>query len=528
MNYDNEHDFPDDFDEEEFESDFSDEDFVNEKGIPVIPHAFMMTPEGPTPMSVHKLIDQLSKMQTTLVCELFDGQYLVHILGKFNIRGAEETDHKILLECKENPSYKGERTVNIFEVYEYLDTTNFLNFMISKVFKLTVFGHEGITLQMQISPTKTGTDAKIMIMIDTMVCSDWVYDALNSGDLYSTTNTGIITDIPNNPIMLKYTKTKSLYRPILHYDFAFGANNSGDVDFDIINIQKFYDFILKEYIEDAIKTFYPSYQDIPPYNIIKENLIRIEFICQSSGKLFHLRMLCTPAVIDTDIAGMTTRVESPHRYRYAINQYMVSCESIPNCKLETNTTIPTFPIPIPFIDRVSSSPVSQLVTYANVKRGIINDRGMEFEVISPIGILFALNRVLIDSSGLEGLKDIMRKTYQVYDLPSKITYVESYWKPFDSNILVNLDLTGGIKLRKYYGFINVNKQNSSALNFDDLYVMIDDELNDIFKITKEQYQSGEVRAIPCYENDTIRRYVLIGTYTPPKPTKKRRKLFGWW
>ena len=217
-----------------FPSDFENDEEENEgKEYPKFSgmQPFLMTPNGLIPIPNNISFDKLlHHKKIEPICSIFNGEYSIYLLSYL-----ENDSNRILLECKKNIEYKGNSNISLFDVYNYLNTTHFLNFLIAKKFKKCIWAYEGADIQIQIMTSDKESYSRLIIMIEPSECANWMIEYATN-DIYYTTYTSMNSTIPGIPIMVKVIKGKSYYEPIISYDITLGFSMNSFISLTLITV----------------------------------------------------------------------------------------------------------------------------------------------------------------------------------------------------------------------------------------------------------------------------------------------------
>ena len=471
--------------------------------------SFLITPKGPIPIPANISLEKLSKnINHGPCCSIFNGEYLIYLIDQVNEFG------KILLECKRNPEYSGNK-YSLFDVYQYFSKTHFLNFMLSKIFNKGIWAYEGADIQIQILHSKKDACGKMIILIQPSECPQWVFE-YGSSDVHYTSYTNITSQIPSVPLISKVIKGKSYYAPVISYDVTLGFTMNTKIDFDHINLSAFYNIIIGEYINDALSTFYPGHKQNLDLVEIGEKLIRVNFKIEHVNRLMNLKIICSPAVygsIDTNLS---------YKYSFIPDGHLISVNPINDRNINFGKEL------MAFSNKQCSSPVSQVISISTENFGIISHYCEDYYLIESFDVLFIPNR-LVGSNGYSRfpeLEDCPDRIFSNIDIiPSKHKEVIDYWKPKD-----DINIYNGTLNMKIYGFVNFIPKEILGKSYNELFEMISGELSKIIR-----YNRNEVNFINCYESFGICRVLIYSTSkndtntdnTLPDTTKNTNKKFKW-
>lgn len=221
---------------------------------------------------INGLVFQLKNKKQTL-CSISNGEYEINLIDILRFNDADAC--QLLIECVKSRFVRVPK-VSILDIYEYLDQTHFLSFVLAR-YGFTTWIYEKINKQVHIT-----NSSKIVILVETSRIDLNILEEMHLANSQESI-TMIDSSIPNTPIIVNKFRAKSYYNPILRYDLSFGIN-SQDIDFNNMNMVKFYDTIFHKYIEEAIETFYPGYENSNGYAINGEKLIRVQFNFDCSDK----------------------------------------------------------------------------------------------------------------------------------------------------------------------------------------------------------------------------------------------------
>lgn len=492
---------------------YEDDDFQkNEmpKGFPFM-QAFKLTPKGPEPIELDYTLRMMNQKKLP-ICGLYDKEYVIYLINQIEIGN----NLKILLECVPNPKFKGTRKVSMIDVYEYLDKTHFINLLIAKNFDQCIWYHEAIDIQMQILDSNDNESySKILILVETNNCPESMLDTL-AHDIYTNKSTSMNTSIPKIPIMSRVIKMNSYYAPVVCYNITFGFNMNSNVDFDDLSLSVLYDFILKEYIDDAIGYFYPEYHSNAQLDEFGDKLIRIQFSVKYDARLISIEMICSPAVFKMDSRTFV-------KYEYNNDNHAIGLT-----KLITENESDSLPSNnfVNFINSICSSEDTQVISLSTTAHGIISNIGEKYYIASASNAIFTPQRLIREKERFNknDTKELENRIFtNLFEIPSGHEEVLNYWKSEKSILVNNLII---------YGFINFNRPKCIMKTFADMYNILQKELYDIFGITKNDLSHNYVNTVICYDTDNICRIMLCTTKDSKEDkasstaNKKKFKLFG--
>lgn len=489
----------------------------NEEMFPIM-QGFFLSPRGPIRFNNEELHRILSTKTNEPICTLFNGEYALYLLNK--IDGDIE---RLLFECVKNPSCNSNPKHDLYDVYNYFNTSHFLNFLIAKHFGMNAWAYEGINLQMQIVNSDKGSYSKLMIMIETSECDKFILDYA-SADLCRESFSEYINEIPGVPISARIIKSKSYYVPVISYGITLGFNSKSSITFDNINLQNFYNRILAKYIGEAINTFYCGYSEVAINSLMAlgEKLIRIKFDVVYNGRLIDINFVCTPAVYVNKSTGLA------HKYDFSPLGHLISVKPLDDISGITGQEL------LDFNHMICSTKHSQLLTMGTHKIGVINHFCEDYHVIESSDILCTQHRLLLHDdrrfpSGEDCVFSMIDKKI------SNFSEVNSFWKPIE-NIKVTDTANANLIV---IGFINFITDKIAGKTLIDILTKINDDLVKIFNIHSNDILSGHIHVMTCYdsiEECRIMIYQLIENkksesnhqdYTVPvKQAKKKLRIFG--
>ena len=503
-----------------FNDDIEDDDIDNEntaelpKGIP----AFMITPKG-----LYKLAGKSDKKpKINIIGTILEEQYYISLINMVEL---DDDNLSLLLECgKLNNGDK-----SIYDAYDYLKRTHYINYLLAKKFGRSIWDNQGIKLHLQIVDSGPIKYSKILIMVETSDIPQWISDS-GMVDYHQYEHTDIITDIPNMPIMENVIRAKSYRYPWLFYSINLGFNSASNLTFETIRESKFYDNILRRYIDDAIRTFFPAYDRIPNLQEIDEALIRAHFRVKCDGKLIRIDLFCAPAMC------YTTDFHSLYNYVYApgdlsmVSRIPVEREDESDCDVSMDNLCS-------FIEYTFSSIASQVYVLPGAYCGDVSYIGSEYATYRYPIVLCLFNRPYMGS--LEDNHSIIN-SFKEYK--SNHSFIHRYWKAIDGLIKYNAFKSSNEKSSYLYGFIEIDR-SSGSMSVEDMYSTIKDELYSIFGITEEIIHNDHFSARCVYLDEKIFRVLLLmmtvttsmdGEVVLPKGNppqdndikKKKFKLFG--
>ena len=448
--------------------------------------------------------------------------YIGSILNNgFNIFITDIVNHgntaTISLECR--PTENAMNT--LYDAYDYLESTHYLNYLISKRIGGSLF-YDEIDMRIEISEIPHLVSSKIIIIAK---CDEVPHLAQNINIIHFDQRkfVDMLSAIPGCPIMARVTRSKSYYLPVLTYDITFSLNADSLLDFAHINENLFYDVLLTKYIEDAASEFYPEWRTDKNLSEFDKRLLRIHFGVEYSSKIIRITMMCCPAVF---VAGDNI-----------LHKYLCIDTSIHTCSVDKIDSV-SDPEDIPvskflkFIQNVSSSSCTQLLPI-NVKyRGIVPYCADEnYHTHLCTSVLCTLYR-LVASSENDGFSQVIPNFREV---PSNLSYIKNYWVTDSPNMIECVDGIGML----LYGFVNLIPQYA-GINIKLFYDALDRELRKILPndvIIPKNLDDSSIIVEECYQSDEVCRYVIYEVIRTSNSTKaknesginnkkKRFRLFG--
>lgn len=422
----------------------------------------------------------------------------------------------LLLECRPSKT----ATTTLYDAYEYLESTHYLNYLISKKYGGSLF-FDNIEMRLEISEVPQLVSSKIVIIAQCEEVPHLIKN-VNLIQLDQRRSVDVLSDIPGCPIVSKITRSKSYYLPLLIYDITLTLNSDSMLDFMHINENLFYDVILSKYIEDATLEFYPNIASEPAFTDFNKRLLKIHFDIGYDPKMINIRMCCCPAVFQSN----------GELYNYVCIDSKIHTHSVE----KIDDFSPAKPLSITsfssFIQRVSSSSCTQLIPINIWHHGIVPYcADEEYHAYICSTILCTLSRP-VNCSDCEGAGQVITNFREA---KSNAKHIRNYWVTDAPTII---DMIEGVKI-KLYGFVNVAALYSS-INIKNLYSVIDSELSQLLHI-KHIFPHDQEKSTfvveNCYQSQEECRYAIyevIRTSNSTKPKtesdinnkKKRFRLFG--
>ena len=231
-------------------------------------------------------------------------------------------------------------------------------------------------------------------------------------------------------------------------------------------------------------------------------------------------MLCAPAIYISSNGEL-------FKYNYMNCGHIISCDSVNDSVINGGQEI------LAFLNSISSSEVSQLVTISTKDVGIITQYCEEYCLIKSYDIICTLNRFITSPDKfMKSEKDCNRIYTKIAELHSDDDMIYSYWRPIEY-----IDIKSATFRTIIHGFVNCNRDKlSSSLIPSEIYHMISTEMIKIFNLKKNDIDNKLIKVAKCYENEKICRFIIyrnieneihedIITPKEDKP-KKKFKLFG--
>lgn len=503
----------------QFDIPFNNEDEENEN--PSIPNmqGFMITPNGPVPINRNTLSSLFHGKRKSPCCTIFNGEYIIYSLNN----DTESLSH-LLFECVKNPDHRGPLKYSLLDAYDYLDTTHFLNFMISKKYDKHIWAYEGTTLQIQIMNSEKDAYSKLLIIIEPSDCSDYIIN-YSSNDMHYETQCEQITVIRGIPIMAKIIKGKSYYAPIITYHVSFALNSNSPINFQNIHISNFYSNILQKFIKEAIANFYSGSMCCDDIGDIGEHLVRVNFDINYDNNIFNIRIICTPSIY------INPNTKKAHKYIFTSMGHLISVYPINDTEFNMTHDL------IQFANNIFSSKSSQLVTLDIYKQGTIFEYCEEYHIYKSFDVLCTQERFLIRTNERfindPKYNDNQRIFSNFAVLKSDYPEVINYWKPYDD--IVNLSIIDYKFDMNILGFINFDTELICGKRYSDIFQSIANEIFEIFGYNIKDFESQNIKIIPCYETTEVYRVILykindtnknIETTDSKKKSKTKFRLFG--
>ena len=418
------------------------------------------------------------KTNKKIICTILQDEYNIYLIDSINEDGQAG---QLLLECEASYS-KSEFKFSIYDAYEYLQNTHFLSFLLA-IGGFPTWNPELINIQVHV----TNTD-KIVIMVETSEIDPTLLKNLQFSSEQRINKT-IVTDIPYTPLIITEFRVKGYYSPILVHEISFGINGNV-MNFNVMKMETFYNEIIRQYINDAIDTFYPDYREYQKdqFKFPHEKVIRIQFAIEMNSKLAKISIICSPLMYQGDL-----------EYVYSANgSHLISSN------YKTGLPNPKYSV-LDFISDISSSDVSQTFVISANNRGGIYHNGKSFDLIDCDMFLCTLDRAfpINEIRGSADFREVLS------DHPA----VLSYWKPFEP---ILIDKAKTIKL---YGFINIDPSNYSSQLFSEIGI----EMNEVFGISKKEILKKHLKVKNCYQTNNIYRVGIYEVLNPDtKPEKHKR------
>lgn len=452
-----------------------------------------------------------NKLPSTL-CTILNGEYRIYLNGEIN----DGDTSKFLFECSKVSKPYIEIKNTIFDAYDFLTKTHFVNFLISMLYKKNIWAYEAIDANIQIIDNDNEKTSKIIMLVETSNVPDYITEDILI-DTYKEKTMTVDSDICPSQISISEVKSKSYYRPILTYDISFGFNKNSQITFNTINLNTFYHNFLSKYIMDAIFTFYGSFVTEEIIRKYGEKLLRVQYIVESSDRLMSVRIICTPSMCFSDTSELCSK------YSFVDdNLHLIGCERFNG---DNNSFCG-----VSYINRILSSDVSQVIALSIIENGIVNEFCDEYTINYNNFALFTINRAVLRKEKLKNIKFPPKMFLDLLEFESDSEYIYSYWKP-QSNIVISTSVNSDNEKpseMQIYGFVNINIL-SESISLNDIYSKISGEIFDKFGLSIKDYNNNDFSIIPCYENLNCIRLMIYriikDRVNKTKDTKKKHKMW---
>ena len=147
--------------------------------------------------------------------------------------------------------------VDLYEMMGLIKTPAFLNFVLSSLTHANIWHCDDINMIANVS----NDDAYIRVIVPnaTSKLPSWIQDIWRSKEdfeITSNTENRVIGDLD---FIVNCTKQRHLYEPLVHYDMTATLNSAGRPNFVEYPFDHtvFYAYLIKNLLEDAVRSFYP-------------------------------------------------------------------------------------------------------------------------------------------------------------------------------------------------------------------------------------------------------------------------------
>lgn len=500
----------------QFDIPFNNED--DENGIPDIPNmqGFLITPNGPVPINRNTLSNLFGGKSRIPCCTIFNGEFIIYSLNSNN----DNLSH-LLFECVKNPSHRKPSKHTLLDAYEYLNTTHFLNFMISQKYDKHIWVYEGINMQIQILNSEQESYSKLLIIIEPSECTDYILN-YSVYDMHYETHCEQITAIAGIPIMAKIIKGKSFYTPISCFYISFALNSNSPINFENIHLSNFYDTVLGKFINEAANDFYSGCTESNGLREIGERLLRVNFDINYDKNIFNIRIICVPSIF---INHYTKRA---HKYLFTSKGHLISVNPVNDVEFNESHDL------ISFANKIFSNKHSQLITLDIVKQGFISEYCEDYYIYKAFDVLCTQERFLTNSNNRFINEPMYENQQRIFSkiaiLHSKYPEVTSFWKPYE-DVKISIDNC----TMNILGFINFDTKLISGKKYSEILDSISNEISEIFEYRLEDFASQNIKVIVSYDTPEIFRVMIYQMIDDNKSTqssnsntkvKKKFKLFG--
>ena len=480
--------FPEDFDPDDFEFDPESDDGVHSM-------MFVVSPGGVT--------NQLSPTQIpNFLSHLFDQIGLsydkkVPILNyEYLIEPISEIEGSVLfLECYRN---KNSKTSNytLLDAYDYLRTSQFLNFYLSLKFGATCANMNMIDIKVHLD--RVTNVEKILILYEVHEMKYLDITDLNLTTYECTTDFSVKSIDARTSVFTNAYLYKSNSSPITFFKILFTTPNNNNLNFSSFNIAMFYDLIIKEYVNKMMQIFYPD----KAYNVnharASSQSLGINFYIAGNDKILEVLMIGVPKLFQFQ----DNKYLFDNLNNSIILSPMLSEQRVDYSDIDVEALAS-------FMNRISSTANSQVITCDYNFMGYATHLGKRSITISKKQMYFSNSTLYLDTISPES------KVHVVEEVKSNNNVVCNYWK-LPEKILFKQ--AGGKTTVKYHGFINCCMRNAT-MTYSELILLIYDELNDIFKINAANLLNKKKLIVSeCFRNDSIVR-LLIGEIISTKETE---------
>ncbi len=449
-----------------------------------------------------------------VIASLFNEEYLLYFINQIE----NSNNMTILLECAPNPKY--EPSKSILDVYSYLKTSHYLNFLLSAYYGIGIWDHECVDLQVE-TAYSINTDgkkriddynySKIVIVINTSNVPNEVINEINN--LYFKKETEVITKIPGSPLLSTAIFGKSYYLPLSVVELTLAFNTDSVITFDDINIDTFYRQILRKYINQVIDQYYCIRDTEESLINLGDKLVKIHFTISMETRLCRIIFIVMPVI-----------------YCYDSKIYNYSLSSHTMHSIESSYT--NLPALLNFINSISSTDVSQVFLPNAINVGVHSMFSKDYTLLTSKILIFSPQRIINtpDNSSIIQFNNF-REEHSNYN------QIKAYWVP-NTVVIYNDDTPAYSRKLHFIGFINCNSTELDIMKYDELFNLINDELVTYFNISTKDILSDKVRFQCCYSTKSIIRIILFRiidnnkcdesiSITNEKPKKKHTKFLPW-
>ncbi len=171
-------------------------------------------------------------------------------------------DDKTTFSLEIFPSLGGNRKttddVDLYEMMGLIKTPAFLNFVLSSLTHANIWHCDDINMIANVS--KEDAYIRVIVTNATNIRPVWILKILESNaddfEITSNTENRVIGDLD---FIVNCTKQRHLYEPFVHYDMTATLNSAGRPNFVDYPFDHtvFYAYLIKNLLEDAVRSFYP-------------------------------------------------------------------------------------------------------------------------------------------------------------------------------------------------------------------------------------------------------------------------------
>ena len=453
---------------------------------------------------------------------LFNGEWLVRCMNtEDDNMNFVKTTGTIHFQILPNMQWKGPRSVDVYEVYEYILKSHYFRILIAYYFEIpSYWANEGMSAKIIYNQTDL-KHPNIYIDVSIRLYPLPDYCSSDLEDTYRDSYSDIVYmgDKQRIPCSKDVTFFRFYHLPQMIIKWDFAINPNGYVNFNNINAQALYHHLLTKDIEEVMNAFYPfaiGYNDI-----LKESL-------------FH-SLLNAQYIINTDEFTMSiTGYFSPAYITYNQSLFRIDFMDRDNFLLQLNNDNPLLKRPLSeekpalqeanmftFLNNAFSTPDTQnIILSISTLGGINNYQSSNWMLYKISKVLISTNMIIRDEemqNNRQLFDQIAEESPQYYIFPNIPSTT------FEGVDLIIPDLTYNVNRDTKLNIYAIMVFDLTKVNAVHVFENIKDFIKE-FKDTLDPrvihlLETGRMHYNLAYNDQRFIKLALIDTAVRENPTK---------